>query len=304
MSKRMQALWAGVVACALWGGLYPVTKVVMEVLPPFVLVATRLILGPLFLLPFVWRRGGFRWRWQTWDRVLAVGLVGFGASQALQFVGTHLSTASNGVLVTSATPAFVALFGAWVLGERLHRRQIFALVVATLGVLVLIDPRTARWDDAVFVGNLALLGAALTWALYSVLVRWLTRNLPTLEVSVGVIWGGLPLMLPLALWQSPRIPWEAVSWPVVLGVLYVALFATAAAMFLWNYAFAHLESGTAALTFFVQPVVGVLVGALWLGERVTMAFVLGGVLIGLGVYLAAMASPSSKKTTERCDARI
>jgi drug/metabolite transporter (DMT)-like permease len=101
--------------------------------------------------------------------------------------------------------------------------------------------------------------------------------------------GGLPVVLPLAARQSGQVRWEGVSWGTVAGIVYVAFGATAAAMFLWNYAFAHLESGTAALTFFTQPVVGVLVGVLWLGDALTWPFVLGGALIGVGMYLAAVA---------------
>jgi len=285
-ADRRWAILAGATACAFWGGLYPVIKVVMEVLPPFVLLAARLLLASLILLPFVLRRGGFRWPWRTWAKVLAVGAVGFGLALGVQFVGTHLSTASNGVLVTTSTPTFVALFGALILHERLSRRQWLALVLATIGVLVVIDLRHVQLN-AMFWGNLALLAGALGWALYSVLVRWLTRTLDTLSVSMVTILGGLPVVFPLAVWQWPHVRWEALSWEVVAGVLYVAVFATAAAMFLWNYAFAHLESGTAALTFFVQPLVGVLIGALWLGESMSWNFFVGGLLILAGMYLSA-----------------
>ncbi len=292
MSQHTKALVAGMVAAAFWGGLFPVIKVVMEVLPPFVLLTSRLILAPLMLWPFVVRGGGIHWPWRTWLQVAAVGALGFGLTLGIQFVGTHLSTASNGALVTTSTPAFVVLFGAWLLGERLTRRQALALVVATVGVLVIIDPRRARLDT-MLLGNVALVLAAMGWALYSVLVRWLTRTLDTLQVSVVSMLGGLPVVLPLALWQWPHIRWEAFSWPVVWGVLYLAVFATAVAMFLWNYAFTHLESGVAALSFFTQPVVGVLVGALWLGEQPTWPVFLGGALVLAGVYLAASApSPS------------
>ena len=295
MSRRTGAVLAGVAAAAFWGGLYPAIKVIMEVMPPFVLLAIRLALATVVLWPFVWQRGGVHWPLRTWLRVMAVGALGFGFTLGIQFVGTHLSTASNGALITSATPAFVVLFGAWLLGERLTRRQAVALGVATVGVLLVLLP-DMRGMSSVFWGNLALLMAAMGWALYSVLVRALTRTLDTLQVSLVAMLGGLPVVVPLALWQSRGVTLDDFSWGVVWGVLYVALFATAAAMFLWNYAFTHLESGAAALTFFAQPVVGVLIGALWLGERVTLGFSLGGLLIAVGLYLSAT------NCQEDCDA--
>lgn len=301
MSTRMLALLAGIGAAAFWGGLYPAIKVIMEVLPPFVLLAVRLLLALLMLWPFVEHRGGVHWTRRTWMEVLGVGALGFGFALGVQFVGTHLSTASNGALVTTATPAFVALFGALVLHEHLNRGQAAALLASTVGVLLIIDPHQARLS-AMFWGNLALLLAALGWALYSVLVRWLTRRLDTLAVSWGAMLGGLPVVLPLAAWQSGQIHWEGLSWGVVAGVAYVAVFATALAMFLWNYAFAYLESGTAALTFFAQPVVGVLVGVLWLHETLTWSTGVGGLLVAAGIYLAATSRshPALEGETNAC----
>jgi drug/metabolite transporter (DMT)-like permease len=65
---------------------------------------------------------------------------------------------------------------------------------------------------------------------------------------------------------------------------------TALAMYLWNNAFAKLEAGVASLTFFAQPVVGAGLGALLLGEQLTPLFLLGGALIGMGLWLASRES--------------
>jgi drug/metabolite transporter (DMT)-like permease len=72
---------------------------------------------------------------------------------------------------------------------------------------------------------------------------------------------------------------------VIAGVLFLGIISTALAMYLWNTAFALLEAGVASLTFFAQPVVGTALGAYFLGERLTPLFLIGGVLIGLGIYL-------------------
>jgi drug/metabolite transporter (DMT)-like permease len=58
-------------------------------------------------------------------------------------------------------------------------------------------------------------------------------------------------------------------------------------MVLWNTAFAYVAASLASLTFFAQPVVGTLLGAFFLGEKITPLFLLGGVLIGLGLVIAS-----------------
>jgi len=280
-------LFAGLIAAAIWGGMYVVSKVVLDIVPPFTLLTSRLILGALALWPFVIRGGGIRFTRRQWVQVLGVGFVGYGVSLGFQFVGTKLSTAANGSLVTSATPAFVLIFAAWILDERVSCQRLAALGLATLGVVIVIDPRNAQISSSLFWGNLSLVAAGLTWALYSVLVRKVTRGLDVLPVSLVCFLGGLPLTIPAAGLELRFSGLGMITPWVVLGILYLGVISTGLAMFLWNMAFARLEAGVASLTFFAQPVVGAGLGALLLGEQLSTMFLLGGILIGVGLLLAA-----------------
>ncbi|MCJ7701567.1 MAG: DMT family transporter [Anaerolineales bacterium] len=286
-------LIAGILAAAIWGGMYVVSKVVLEVVPPFTLLTLRLILGTVVLWPFVIKSGGIHFSKKQWKQVLAVGFVGYGISLGFQFTGTKLSTAANGALVTSATPAFVLFIAYYFLGERITLRRIFALGLATIGVVIILDPRNARLSPELFWGNLSLICAALTWALYSVLIRKVTRGLSVLPVSLVCFWGGLPLTIPAAMIELKLIGLGNFSVGVVLGVIYLGVVSTGLAMYLWNLAFARLEAGVASLTFFAQPVVGVGLGALLLGEKLTPLILAGGVMIGSGLILLARGDESS-----------
>lgn len=280
-------LVSGLTAASIWGGMYVVSKVVLDFIPPFALVSLRLVLGILVLWVIVRRQGGAGFSRGQALHLVAVGWVGYGVSLGLQFTGTKLSTASNGALVTSATPAFVLLFAAWILGERITRRRLVALLLATLGVIAVIDPRTARLSPDLFLGNIILVSAALTWALYSVLVRKVSRDVPVLPATMVFFWGGLIVSLPASAWELQTVGLGEISMGVIAGVLYIGVISTALAMYLWNNAFALLEAAVASLTFFAQPVVGAGLGALFLGEKLTPLFLIGGLLIGLGLWLAA-----------------
>jgi drug/metabolite transporter (DMT)-like permease len=287
MNQTTWGILAGIGAASIWGGMYVVSKIVLDIIPPFTLVTLRLILGIIVLWIIIARRGGVGFTRKQTLQAVAVGWVGYGVSLGFQFIGTRLSTASNGSLVTSATPAFVLLFAAWILGERITPRRLAALLIATLGVIAVIDPRTAQFSSNMFLGNLSLVAAALTWALYSVLVRKVTFDLEVLPATMVFFWGGLCISVPAAAWELQVIPLGEITWAVVLGVLYLGIISTALAMFLWNKAFATLEAGVASLTFFAQPVVGASLGALFLHEQLSLLFLVGGALIGLGLWLAA-----------------
>ncbi len=285
MNKPILGFFSGLSAAAIWGGMYVVSKVVLEVIPPFSLITLRLLLGSLTLgLTLSWR-GGIKIQSRQFWSVFGVGMIGYGISLGFQFIGTKLSTAANGALVTSTTPAFILLFSWILLREPVTGRRLLALLTSTMGVLMIIDPRTARFDSALFWGNLSLVAAALTWALYSVLIRIVTRNLDVLTVSLMAFLGGLPIALPGSAWELSSQEIGHISPGVVGGVLYLGVISTALAMYLWNTAFATLEAGLASLTFFAQPVVGTLLGMVFLDELITPAFIVGGLLIGLGLLI-------------------
>jgi drug/metabolite transporter (DMT)-like permease len=267
--------------------MYVVSKVVLDVIPPFALLFTRLVLGVIALgIVIVFRPRVTLTKEQFW-RILLVGFVGYGVSLGFQFVGTKLSTASNGSLVTSATPAFVLLFAPFLLNEKTTPRGLVALAVSTLGVVAVIDPRNAELSPTLFWGNLSLLAAALTWALYSVLVRKVSQTGDLLAASAIMLAGGIPSSLVFGVWEIQSQGIGEITLGVVGGILFLGIISTAIAMFLWNYAFAKLPAAVASLTFFAQPVVGTILGALLLGEHITPLFMLGGVMIGIGLVIAS-----------------
>ncbi|MCS7011902.1 MAG: DMT family transporter [Anaerolineales bacterium] len=285
--KAILGFLAGITAAAIWGGMYVVSKAVMDVIQPLTLLTLRLALGILTLGLICLIRKGDPIRPKTFWQIFGIGTVGYGISLGFQFVGTNLSTAANGALVTSATPAFVVLFAALLLKERVTLRRLLALLLATLGVLIVIRPEAGQFSSQLFLGNLYLTLAALTWALYSVLMRLATRQTDVLTASLVALAGGLPVSMPLGLWEVAHQGYGTFTLNVLGGILFLGVISTALAMYLWNTAFTYLEAGTASLTFFAQPVVGAVLGVIFLDEVLSPLFLLGGLLIGLGLVLSA-----------------
>ncbi len=292
MSKTIIGLLCGLGAASIWGGMYVVSKVVLDIIPPFSLVTLRLVLGAITLVIVLLIKGFPKISYKQVWQILSVGFVGYGISLSLQFLGTKLSTAANGSLVTSATPAFVLLFAWMLLKEKITPRRLLALFLATLGVVAVVDPRSAQLNPELFLGNLFLIGAAITWALYSVLVRKVTQNTDVLLFSLIAFLGGLPVAVPAGAWELSTGGMGTMGPGVVGGVLFLGIICTALAMVLWNTAFAYVDASLASLTFFAQPVVGSLLGWLLLGETITPLFLFGGLLIGLGLVISS-SEPSN-----------
>ena len=167
-------------------------------------------------------------------------------------------------------------------------QRLSAIVLASVGVLIILDPAAADFASDTFAGDVFLAAAAVSWGLYSVLVRRvsLRHPAPVLMVTVVALLGGLLVSVPASLLELAQRPVGAVSIEIALGILYLGVVSTAFALLLWNRAFSLVPATVASLFFFAQPLAGAVLAALFLGQRMTETLWLGGALIALGVLLS------------------
>ncbi len=276
----------GLTAASIWGGMYVVSDIVLKVIPPYTLLTIRLIIGAAVLAFFLARMQGFKVSRRDILRLMGVGLIGFGISVGLQFVGTAKASAINGSVVTSASPAFILFFAWLILRERLTVIRVAAVSLASVGVLIILDLSKFDTSSQKFIGNLALAGAAVTWALYSVLVRKVSANYGTVTITFFALLGGLCLTVPASALELQTEQIKEITPGVLLGIAYLGVISTAVAMFLWNRAFALVEASIASLFFFAQPLVGVVLSNLLLNQPITRELIIGGSLIAVGVLLS------------------
>lgn len=266
-------------AAAIWGGMYVVSKYVLDYIPPMTLVVLRFVVAAVVLGVVVRMTGGGSIARTDWWKLARYGLVGYTISISAQFIGTKLSSAHMGAVITSASPAFIALFAWWMLRERLNGAKIASLVIATVGVMVIIGNDHGS-ESGTLAGNLFLVVAAVSWALYSVMGKGLTERYAALTVTFWAALCGVVFTLPIAGWE---VATQGVTWPeqplVWWGVLYLGVISTALAFFLWTKGFQLMDAGTAGLFFFVQPICGSFLGWLLLDEQLTPSFLIGSVLI-------------------------
>ncbi|ASS75023.1 EamA family transporter [Tumebacillus algifaecis] len=296
----MQKLFGAVclaAAAAIWGGTYVVSKYVLAYVPALTLVVVRFAIAAIVLGLVLRLLGGDKVHRGDWGKLARYGLVGYTISISTQFIGTHLSTAHMGAVITSASPVCIALFAWLLLKERLSGKKIGALLVATLGVLIVIGYDHGSGDGSNLLGNLFLVIAAVTWGLYSVLGKALTERYTPLTVTFWATVFGVLFTLPLSLWE---ISVEGFTLPlddplIVWGILFLAIISTAVAFFLWAKGFELLDAGTAALFFFVQPIFGSFLGWLMLGEQLTASFIIGSVLIFVSVGISMLGDEKKKE---------
>ena len=286
---------APLVAAALWGGLYVVSRWGFESIPPVTLAFLRVAVGAAALLAAVrWRYPRRQFARRDWVGFAILGAV-ITVSLATQFLGTALTTASQGSLITVLTPIFTILFGVTLLGERLTGRLAAGIVAATAGTVVVL---TGQYDvselaGAATVGIGLLLVASATWALYTVRGKPLIDRYSALETATYSCLAAVPMLAALvpleiaATDASLRVIEPTAE--LVVAVLYLGLLGTAAAWYCWYKGMEYVDASVISVFFFAQPIVGGLLGATLLGESLGSRFVLGGAVMAAGVYVVSTA---------------
>lgn len=284
-------------AAALWGGMYVVSKWGFSVVPPLTLGFLRVALGGLVLYAVVRATTD-----ATVDRAdyrqFAVLGAWVAATIATQFLGTELTNASQGSLLTILTPVFTVGLGAVVLGERVGRRKTVGVAIAVVGTLLVVAGQynvralVAGSGAASGVGVALLVVGSLCWAGYTVWGVPVVRRYSGLTAATYSCLAATPMLLPLSLvelyLQRPPLS-ELLAPKALLTVLYLGLAATAAAWVLWYRGLETLPAGTVAVFFFAQPVVGAVLGAVLLEEAIGPWFAVGGSVMAAGVWLVSTA---------------
>lgn len=273
-------------ASSIWGGMYVVVKIIVDVIPPIELVFLRYIIAVIALVIIgIFTKQTFRIQKHDWGIILLVGFIGNTISIVAQEAGTMLSNAQMGAIITSTTPAFMMMFATIILRERLTCQKALSVALATLGVLYIVG--ASGFDTSFQLGGVSLLIAALTWALQSVLVKKIPMHYSQIVVNTYTAAIAVMLLSPIAVPRLLDIPHTVWTMPSVwICILYLGIVSTACGFLLWNKGLQLMPAGSGSLFFFFQPIVGTLLGWLLLGEQLGLSFWIGTALIFIGIILA------------------
>ena len=275
---------------AIWGTTFVFTKLLLlGGLTPAQIFILRFIIAYLLLVGYCLVRG-IKWLSNTWqDELLMVALGVTGGS--LYFLtensAMNYTTTTNTSIIVSLCPFFAsAIIGLFYKSERLSRLQSLGSLMAAAGVIVVVM-------NGHFVlhlsplGDALAFGACLCWAFYSLLMIPANKRYGTVFVTRKVFFYGLLSMIPYLimnpelnihlLLNQPELAWN---------LLFLGCVASMLCFLAWNWALKRLGAVVATNYVYLNPVTTIVFAWFILSEQITPWFILGTVLILLGMYLA------------------
>lgn len=263
-----------------WGVNFVVIKVGLHGMPPMLMGALRFMLAAFPAILFV-RRPEVPLRWMlAYGMIISLGQFAF--LFYAMYVGMPAGLAS---LVLQSQAFFTLFFAALFLGERLRGSNLFGLLVAASG-LVLIGLQGGQ--TMTLAGFALTIAAASMWALGNVV----TRKLGKVNLVGLVVWGSLIPPLPflaLSLWlEGPELIGQSLrtlSLDSMLVLAYLAFGATLLGYGLWSRLLSRYPASQVAPFSLLVPVVGISSAALLLGERLGQLQMIGAVLVMAGLLI-------------------
>jgi RarD protein len=276
------------------GGTHIVAKVISRIMDPFSLTLVRSVISMTVMAAIFLVSGRFP-RIAREDRALVFWLsfLAIPINQFFFLYGMRYTIPANAALLYATSPVLVLVFSAMFLREHLTRTKIVGAVIAFAGVLIVIFERGVDTSLEYLKGNLLIAIAVVAWALYSVFGKRLIRRYGTIQATGTTLILGTIMFLPFGLVPSLRYPYGELTAGNWLEIGYLSIITSVVSYFLWYYALGKIEAGKVALFTYLQPVITTLLTVFLLGQGITLAFVVGGVLALAGVVLAQFGSVDS-----------
>lgn len=281
-----------VVATFIWGGNFVIGRAVSDQIPPYTLSFLRWLLASCILLPFTWKK--IKAEYHAWIRrlpiILILSMTGIAGFNTLLYVALQYTTSINASFMNSSTPILISMLSVWILRESLEKRQIIGTLLSFAGVLFIVSKGDlyALQTLSFNLGDIIMILAVGTWALYSVLIKKYGRRLPAGSTFILSILVGVVILFPFSIWElyytKASIQWTASSFS---AIIYVGVLASIVAFYSWNSAVIQIGPAKAANYLNLIPVFAATFAILFIDEQMAWYQLIGGAFVIIGVAMSS-----------------
>jgi drug/metabolite transporter (DMT)-like permease len=269
---------------AIWGGSFFFARIAVAEIPPLTLVLLRVAIAGAALHLYLLARGpSFALAFPYWRLFVALGITNNVIPFSLIFLGQTELGAGIASVLNATTPFWtIIIANAVTIDEKVSWNKIAGVLSGIAGTAVMIGPGLIAGLGGPVWAKFALVGASISYAVALMIARRLRGVAPTI-VATGQLTVSTIVMLPLALLANGALGLYGTSGHVWAAVLGLALLSTAFAYLLYFTIVARAGATNASLVTLIVPVSAILLGALFLEERLELFEFAGMALIAIGL---------------------
>ena len=281
-----------------WSGNFIVGKfATLYEVPPLTLNFFRWFIVWIILIPFTLKNilKNIEVIKKNFYPILLMSITSISVFNSVVYYSLNFTQVLNGALMISTIPVLIVFISFLFKTEKINFSQILGLILSVTGVLTIIT----RLDFTKLIhldlnkGDLWLLVAMLSWAIYSTMLRTHKTELKYLSFMTAIISIGLIFLFPQFLFELNNHQIIKFNVPVFLITGYVVLFAGLGSYILWNKAVVIVGPNKAGIFLHLMPVFSSFMAISLLNEKLMNFHIIGAIIIIIGIYL------SSKKSLSR-----
>lgn len=300
-ANQKRAVIETLMAVTIWSMSFIMVKIVLQQISPFTLIVFRFAIGAGLLFVFAAVRGELRQFKRADLGVMALlGIFGITLQQALQVSGQATADAGVAAFLANTSPAFILLFAALFLHERIWKWQVVGFIVATVGAMIVSTAEgTAglKGSSMISPANLLVLVSSVVWAAFSVLSRSSMASRPPILITAGMMGFGCLFSLPVFIYQQGWKEMGSIT-PVGWGALaYIAILSTAIAYLLYLHGLSLAPASHTTALQNIEPLGATAAGIIFLHEPLSLNLAIGGaaILIGTSLVQRAIRRPADQE---------
>jgi len=290
--RSQTAIGITVLALAIfsYGGLWPVMRASVELIPPFWFATARVFIGAMVLFTMLVVTGRFRVPPRTdLPIILSVGICMMGIYVTLVHYALQFVPAGRGALLAYSTPLWVTPVAIIFMGVRLTPMRLAGLIMGLGGLGFMFNPSGLDWSDShVLIGNGLCIIAAMSWSIAILHMRRQSWTLSPLQLAPWQLLLATLMTLPLTLLLETRSDMK-MGWPLVALVAYGGIIGTGLGIWAVTSTVRYLVPVTASVDMLGGPVFATIISVILLGETFTWTLGGGFVLIIGGIALVSLA---------------
>ena len=278
-----------------WSGNFVLGRGIRELIPPISLNFYRWAGALVILLAIAWPRIRKQKQLlrQHWKLIALLSIPSIAIFNTCIYTALQSTTATNTVLVNATTPIFIAVILWLFYGDRLSARQAVGVLASLCGLVFIISRGDADMLKSMEFtsGDLWTLGAAISWAVYTVWLRYRPAALDPLAFLTILVAFGLIFLSPFYLWELFTKGGFQLSTTSILSMIYVSLFPSVLAYIFWNHGVRQIGANRAGIFMHLMPVYSILLAILFLDEQLRVYHLTGMGLIFAGIVMTTLPSP-------------
>lgn len=281
---------------ALFGSLPVIAKPVLTAIPAISLVGFRVgITAGILVLVQAYRRRLLLAESRDYLQLFMLSFLGVTLNQLLFIGGLSYTRASNTSLLAATIPVVTILAGSLLGTEKLQGAKLGGIAVSIAGVVMLIDPRQASFSSETTIGDLMIVLNSVSYGVYVALSKPVFTRNGAFRSMMWVFVFAAVFCVPLGGLSYASATHSSATAATWAAVVHVAIAGTALPYLLNAWALARVDPSTVAIFIYLQPLIGSIMAAIFLGEAMTAAFFLAAILIFTGLFLATKC-PTPRET--------